>query len=175
MSVSPNYFLRLPKGIQVFFWASKIMFKGRYGITSIRVSPFTVIESRDKLIIKGISRANFVYCQTFISLLQRAIRGAAVGYKMKLELRGLGFRCNVAKNILELKLGFSHIIRRKIPTFLAASCCIKGRKIVLKGASMHKLSEFAHLVQNFKFPESFKGKGIFFKNQKVLRKQGKKV
>lgn len=169
-----NYLLKVPKNVQVLCKKDVIIFKGRYGVNFVNFYPFKVSVLENKLVIKNILSTNFVYCQTFISLLQQSIRGASVGYKMQLELRGIGFRCSVIKNKLELKLGFSQPIYLEIPTFLTARC-IKSRKIVLKGASKQRLSEFAHLLQNLKFPESFKGKGIFFKDQKILRKQGKKV
>jgi large subunit ribosomal protein L6 len=111
--------------------------------------------------------------QTAISLIQQGIRGVLTGYRKQLELIGVGYRASIVNNKLELKLGFSHLITKDIPDFLTINCP-KQNIIVLQGTNQQKINEFASLLQKLRTPEPYKGKGIFYKNQIILRKQGKK-
>lgn len=102
------------------------------------------------------------------------MRGVISGYKKQLKFVGIGFKCKKVNDQLELKLGFSHLIYQKIPSSILVNCP-KPNIIVIKGTNKQKISEFASFLQNFKFPEPYKGKGIFLKDQTILRKQGKKA
>lgn len=168
-----EHFIKIPNNVNIYCKNQKVYFEGTYGIESLYFSPFRIKIFSDKLIISNINSKNLNFCQTFITLIQQLIRGVISGYKNQLQLVGVGFRCKVVDNKLELKLGFSHLIYTNIPNNIKLECF--KNKIVIKGTSKQKINEFANFLQSLKFPEPYKGKGIFLKNQKILKKQGKKV
>lgn len=169
-----KYSVKIPKNINIYCNDNKIYFEGKFGTEVFDYSPFEIKIIENKLEIKNISNKNLEYCQTLITLIQQLIKGVLSGYKQQLKLIGIGFKCKVIENKLELKLGFSHLIYKEIPNFLKVSC-IKSNIIVIKGTNPQKINEFISVLQHFKYPEPYKGKGIFLKNQKILRKQGKKT
>jgi len=174
-----NYIIQFPENLKVYLKDSKIFFEGNLGIEYVSYSPFSIkIIEKNKLEISRISFNNFFYARTVINLINQAIRGVDSGYKFELKLIGLGYTCKLINDKIELKLGFSHLICKKIPSYLKVSCFnTKKRKqtIIVQGSNKQKVMEFISLLQNLKYPEPYKGKGIFLKHQKIVKKQGKKV
>ena len=175
-----NYFIQLPESLKkVFLKNSKIFFEGNLGMESVSYYPLSIkILDKNKLEISKISLKNLFYARTIINLINQAIRGVDSGYKFQLKLIGLGYTFKLIYDKIELKLGFSHLISKKIPSYLKVFCFnTKKRKqtIIVQGINKQKVMEFVSLLQNLKYPEPYKGKGIFLKHQKITRKQGKKV
>jgi len=174
-----NYIIQFPENLKISLKNSKIFFEGNLGIESVSYYPlFIKIIDKNKLEISKISLNNLFYARTIINLINQAIRGVDSGYKFQLNLIGLGYTCKLIDDKIELKLGFSHLISKKIPSYLKVSCFnTKKRKqtIIVQGSNKQKVMEFISLLQNLKYPEPYKGKGIFLKHQKIIRKQGKKV
>lgn len=168
-----EHVIKIPNDLEVYIKDCRIYFKGTCGLENLAFSPFKINIFNNQLVITNINN-NLNLCQTFITLIQQSIKGVISGYKKQLNLVGVGFRCKIVDDKLELKLGFSHLIYKKIPCYVKLDC-IKSNKIVVRGTNKQKVNEFASLLQSLKFPEPYKGKGIFLKNQKIIRKQGKKV
>jgi large subunit ribosomal protein L6 len=168
-----EYFIEIPSNINVYCENKKIYFKGDYGLEFLDYLPFKIQIFSNKLKISNINIKNLNFCQTFITLIQQLIRGVISGYKNKLKLVGVGFRCKIVDNKLELKLGFSHLVYKNIPNNIKLKCL--KNKIIIKGTSKQKVNEFANFLQNLKFPDPYKGKGIFIKRQNFFKKQGKKI
>lgn len=174
-----NSIIKLPKNLKVYLKNFKIYFEGKYGVESVLYYPLVIkIVEKTNLEISKIDFNNYYYCKTILSMINQAIRGVDTGYKYQLQLIGLGYNCQIVDNKIELKLGFSHLIYKKIPSYLKVFCYnTKKRKkiIIVKGTNKQKVMEFISLLQNLKYPEPYKGKGIFLKYQKIIRKQGKKI
>jgi ribosomal protein L6P/L9E len=96
--------------------------------------------------------------------------------KKKLILKGLGFRASVlsSENILELKLGFSHIIKIAIPVN-ELSVKVDKNTLIVEGADPVKIGNFVTYIRNLKFPDSYKGKGFWYKNETITLKEIKKT
>jgi large subunit ribosomal protein L6 len=169
-----NYHIKIPSTISIELTTTHLFIKGAFGVEKLGYSPFRISICNNELVISNIDFNNSIQCQTFLSLIQQTFRGVLTGYKQQLQLTGIGYKCKIIENKLEFKLGFSHLIYKTIPFYLKVSCP-KPNKIVIKGQNKQKIQEFSCLLQNLRFPEPYKGKGIFYKNQKILRKQGKKV
>jgi large subunit ribosomal protein L6 len=174
-----NYIIQFPESLKkVSLKNSKIFFEGNLGIESVAYYPLSIKIIDNKLEISKISLNNLFRTRTIINLINQAIRGVDSGYKFQLKLIGLGYTCKLIDDKIEFKLGFSHLINKKIPSYLKVSCFnTKKRKqtIIVQGSNKQKVMEFVSLLQNLKYPEPYKGKGIFLKHQKIIRKQGKKV
>ncbi len=95
----------------------------------------------------------------------------------KLILRGLGFRMNLMEEksalVLKLKLGFSHILEMKVPQN-KLQVFLKKSSIILKSADLAFLGNFAQKLKNLKYPNSYNGKGFWYKNEKISYKHFKK-
>lgn len=109
----------------------------------------------------------------FRSLVQNMIDGVVKGFEKKLEVNGVGFKVAVAANKLVLNLGFSHPIERDIPKDLEVT--VDKNVISIAGADKQRVGQFAAEIRELKKPEPYKGKGIKYSDETILRKAGKVV
>ena len=98
--------------------------------------------------------------------------GVTTGFTKLLLIEGVGFKAQVVGDTLNLDLGFSHPIKVKIPPTLTVTA-EKGN-LTVKGADKEEVGQFAATVRGYKKTEPYKGKGIRYSDEIVLRKQGKK-
>jgi large subunit ribosomal protein L6 len=111
---------------------------------------------------------------TFFRSLQNAIVGVNLGFASRLTFVGVGFRVEaIEKNFIKLKLGFSHFVFIKIPSYIKVFSP-KKTLLVLRSIDKQLLKEFSCKICSFKLPDIYKGKGILYKNQKLQLKAGKK-
>ena len=110
---------------------------------------------------------------TFRSLLRNALEGVEKGFRVQLELKGVGYKAAVQGQNLNLSLGFSHMVNLDVPEGLTVS--VKGLVIEIEGIDKQKVGQFAAWVQSYRPPEPYKGKGIHnLQKPSLLRKEGKK-
>ena len=110
---------------------------------------------------------------TVRSEIQNVIVGLTEGYQKVLEIYGVGYRASVEGRILVLNLGFSHLIRFALPEGVDASV-EKQTVITLKGKDKGLVGEVAAKIRAFRPPEPYKGKGVRFRNERIIRKEGKR-
>jgi len=101
------------------------------------------------------------------------IHGVLYGYKKILKLIGVGYKAHVEKTNLILKLGYSHEIEYKIPKDIKI-VCTKPTEIIIFGISKEYVNQISNDIRSFKKPDSYKGKGLLFENEKLILKEGKK-
>jgi large subunit ribosomal protein L6 len=106
------------------------------------------------------------------SLIKLKIKGVLQGFKINLFLNGIGYKFFIENDNLILKLGFSHNITIKIPKNI--KIINQTNQIILTSIDWIELTQFVHLIKSYKKTEPYKGKGILLKNEKILRKEGKK-
>ena len=173
-----KYFIKIPKNVQLLYNSTQFSAIGPLGKEHFQIPKNSTLEfhlKNDKLEIlelKGSLKTKKVN-QTVINLIQQIVKGVLTGYRTQLELKGIGYRAQLYQDKLELKLGFSHLILKSIPPFLKV-VCPKPTLILIQGTNCQKINEFRSSLQTLRFPEHYKGKGLFYKNQTILRKQGKK-
>jgi large subunit ribosomal protein L6 len=107
------------------------------------------------------------------SIIKQIILGLSVGFRKQLNIVGVGYRALIEKDILILKLGYSHQIFIKIPANLKINC-IKPTKISIFGNNKQEVSQMAANIRSYKLPEPYKGKGILYQNEKINKKEGKR-
>lgn len=110
---------------------------------------------------------------TFVSLVNQKIEGITQGFKKQLNLVGVGYRANIKERVLNLKLGYSHEVNVEISDDLEI-LCPNQTTIFVKGVDLEKVTQKAAEIRSWRLPEPYKGKGIFYRNEKVRRKEGKK-
>lgn len=110
---------------------------------------------------------------TYAAHLRNMLKGVTEGYTRVLEIEGVGYRAEVKGSEIVLNMGFSHPVPLAIPVGITAE--VQKNVITLTGADKDALGQFAANVRKVKEPEPYKGKGIRYKGEFILRKQGKKA
>lgn len=101
------------------------------------------------------------------------VHGVTDGFTRKLELVGVGYRAAVAGNILKLTLGYSHDIDYAIPAGIKVACPVQTT-IEISGVDKRLVGQVASEVRSYRAPEPYKGKGVKYEGERILRKEGKK-
>jgi large subunit ribosomal protein L6 len=110
---------------------------------------------------------------TYAAHLRNMIKGATEGFTKVLEIEGVGYRAEVKGNELVLNVGFSHSVPMEIPEGISVE--VVKNVITLTGPDKEQLGQFAADVRKVKKPEPYKGKGIRYQGEHIIRKQGKKA
>jgi len=108
---------------------------------------------------------------TVRALANNAVIGLTKGFEKKLEINGVGYRAQVKGNVLELQLGFSHPINYEIPA--GVTITVEKNIITVKGTDKQKVGQVAAEIRSFRKPEPYKGKGIKYVDEHIIRKAGK--
>ena len=101
------------------------------------------------------------------------VTGVAEGFTKNLEINGVGYRAAVQGSTLNLQLGFSHEVHYPIPEGIAIKC-ERPTSIAISGADKQQVGQVAAEIRGYRSPEPYKGKGIKYSDEIVLRKEGKK-
>ena len=131
------------------------------------------IEGNSVTLVPGKTDAAPALWGTYAAHLRNMIKGVTEGYTRVLEIEGVGYRAEVKGNDIVLNVGFSHQVFLAIPAGISAD--IQKNVITLTGADKDELGQFAANVRKVKKPEPYKGKGIRYQGEYIIRKQGKKA
>jgi large subunit ribosomal protein L6 len=107
------------------------------------------------------------------ALIQNMVVGVNQGFTVNLEIVGVGYRAAVEGKTLVLQLGYSHEIRYPIPEGITIRC-ERPTVIAVTGADRQKVGQVAAEIRGYRKPEPYKGKGIKYADEYILRKEGKK-
>jgi large subunit ribosomal protein L6 len=107
------------------------------------------------------------------TMVANLIAGVTEGFTKRLEITGVGYRAAVQGQNLQLQLGYSHDIAFPIPQGIQVACP-KPTEIVVTGIDKQKVGQVAAEIRRFRPPEPYKGKGIKYAGEFILRKEGKK-
>jgi large subunit ribosomal protein L6 len=108
------------------------------------------------------------------ALINNMVRGVSEGFQKKLEIQGVGFKAAVQGAVVNLALGYSHPINYAIPTGIKVTV-EDGTKLTIDGADRELVGRVAAEIRSFYPPEPYKGKGVRYHGEKVVRKEGKTV
>jgi len=114
--------------------------------------------------LHGLSRA----------LLNNMVRGVSEGFVKKLEIQGVGFKAAVAGNAVNLSLGYSHPVVYPIPAQIKVTV-EENTKLTIEGPDRQVVGQVAAEIRSFYPPEPYKGKGVRYTDERVIRKEGKTV
>lgn len=166
--------ISIPKGIDVSLNSTVLSFKKGNITQELDTKGFVNVELKDDSIVfspKGEDRQSRAFWGTYRSLAHNIVVGLTDGFSKKLEVNGVGYRAAVKGNVLELNLGFSHSINYKLPEGVAAS--IEKNIITISGYNKQNVGQVAAEVREFRPPEPYKGKGIKYVDERIIRKAGK--
>lgn len=169
--------ITIPSTVNIIYEGQEITVKGKFGTLS-RTLPETLTvtfnDKGDQLIVQKISdnRSARVLQGLFRALLNNMVIGVEKLFELTLNLVGVGYRANVAGKDLVLNLGYSHPVIIPIPDKITIEV-IKGTTIRLTSFDNEALGLFAAKIRSWRPPEPYKGKGILFENETIIRKAGK--
>ncbi len=106
------------------------------------------------------------------TLVNNMVTGVTKGFETSLEINGVGYRAEAKGDVLNLSLGYSHPINYKLPQGVTVEVD-KMTKLVVKGIDKELVGETAAKIRSFRGPEPYKGKGIKYADETILRKAGK--
>ncbi|MGB5177949.1 MAG: 50S ribosomal protein L6 [Gammaproteobacteria bacterium] len=119
------------------------------------------------------SKASNALAGTTRSLVSNLVTGVSDGFEKKLELVGVGYRAQSRGKVLNLTLGFSHPVDYEVPEGVTAETPSQT-EIILKGADKQQVGQVAAEIRAFRPPEPYKGKGVRYADEVVVRKEAKK-
>ena len=122
-------------------------------------------------ISKGADRQSSAFWGTYRALGQNVITGLTEGFKKQLEINGVGYRAAVNGNVLELQLGFSHPINYEFPKDIQINN--KKNVVTIQGDDKQVVGQIAAEIRSFRAPEPYKGKGVKYSDETIIRKAGK--
>jgi large subunit ribosomal protein L6 len=122
-------------------------------------------------ISKGADRQSSAFWGTYRALGQNVITGLTEGFKKQLEINGVGYRAAVNGNVLELQLGFSHPINYEFPKDIQIS--VEKNVVTIQGDDKQVVGQIAAEIRSFRAPEPYKGKGVKYSDETIIRKAGK--
>ena len=177
MSRIANAPVPVPAGVEVTVSGSTIRMKGKKGELSLDLhASVTVAREGNVLKIVSNSRAKGAdaIAGTSRALVNNMVKGVTAGFQEKLEIVGVGYRAQVQGKVLNLSLGFSHPVRVDIPQGLTIETPSQT-EIVIKGADRQKVGQLAANIRAWRPPEPYKGKGVRYANEHIIRKEAKKA
>lgn len=166
----------VPAGVDVKIDGKVVSVKGKLGQLSLTLVDDVTAEVADgKVVVKPAndSRRAYTMWATSRTLVNNMVKGVADGYTVNLEINGVGYRAAVQGKELVMQLGFSHDVKYPIPEGIAIKCD-KPTSITITGFDKQKVGQVAAEIRGWKKPEPYKGKGIKYDNETILRKEGKK-
>lgn len=168
--------IKIPKGVTVRVTDSHVDASGPKGKLTQAIHKDITVKVDEGLIavtrptdlkphraLHGLTRA----------LIQNMVVGVSEGYRIELEMVGVGYRGEMKGKLLELSLGFSHPILVRPPDDVKVEVIPKENKIIITGPDKQLVGQTAALIRKFRPPEPYKGKGIKYVGEKIRRKAGK--
>jgi large subunit ribosomal protein L6 len=168
--------VEIPDGVDVVIAGREVTVKGKLGQLTSRLASEVVASKEDgKVWIKPISGDTRSRSMWGLgrSMVNNMITGVSQGFSRRLELVGVGYRAAVENKILTLQLGYSHDIKVMIPEGIEVAC-ERPTAIEVKGADKQKVGQLAADIRSLRKPEPYKGKGVRYEGEYILRKEGKK-
>jgi len=166
--------IELPSGVTITVDPDTITVTGPKGSLSQFTMPGITVKQEDNKVI--VSRANDepkirAKHGLMRALLANMVAGVSTGFSKKLEINGVGFRVALAGSDLKMQLGFSHEVVYHLPQGVTA--VVEQNTITVSGIDKQQVGQVAAEIRALKKPEPYKGKGIKYEGERIIRKSGK--
>lgn len=166
----------IPTGVEVMHADGVLTVKGPKGTLTRDIREEVTITIEDGSVSvapKNEDKFSRSLWGTYAAHVKNMIAGVTEGFERKLEIEGVGYRAEMKGTTLVLNVGFSHPVELEVPEGLTA--VVEKNVITLTGADKDALGQFAANIRKVRKPEPYKGKGIRFQGEYIIRKQGKKA
>ena len=167
--------INIPTGIDVSVNGSTLIAKkGKIQESLATIGTIMVVED-NKLIfsVNEETKQNKAFWGTYRSLAANMIEGLDKGFEKKLEINGVGYKAVLKGKILNLQLGFSHPVNYDVPEGINIEVDSKENTILIKGHNKQVVGQVAAEIRAFRPPEPYRGKGVKYSDETIIRKAGK--
>jgi large subunit ribosomal protein L6 len=164
----------VPSGVTITVDPDLITVAGSKGTLSQFTMPgITVAQSDNEILVTRVNDEpqNRAKHGLMRALINNMVVGVTKGFEKKLEINGVGYRVNLAGSGLKMNLGFSHEVNYALPQGVTAK--VEGMSITVNGISKQQVGQVAAEIRALKKPEPYKGKGIKYADERIIRKSGK--
>ncbi len=177
MSRIANSPVSIPSGVDVNIAGSMITIKGSKGELSHDIHPLVKVEQEDNVLKTSVNNNSMsanALSGTTRALIQNIVTGVSEGFERKLEIVGVGYRASVSGKVLNLNLGFSHPVKFAIPEGISIETPSQT-EVVIKGVDKQQVGQVAANIRAYRPPEPYKGKGVRYSDERIIRKEAKKA
>lgn len=166
--------IAIPSGVTITVDPDFVTIAGSKGTLKQFTMPGVTVEQKENEVI--VTRANDepkirAKHGLMRALLANMVAGVSTGFSKKLEINGVGYRVNLAGSDLKFNLGFSHEVVYHLPQGITAT--VEGTSITVTGIDKQQVGQVAAEIRALKKPEPYKGKGIKYADERIIRKSGK--
>jgi len=166
--------IAVPSGVTITVDASEITVAGGKGtLKQFTMPDITVAQEGDQIVVTRANDEPKIRAKHGLmrSLVNNMVQGVSQGFSKKLEINGVGYRVALQGTDLKFNLGFSHDVIYKLPVGVTAA--IEQNTITISGIDKQQVGQVAAEIRALKKPEPYKGKGIKYEGERIIRKSGK--
>lgn len=168
--------IQIPDKVKVSIQNGVLSAEGPMGKEQVSIHPQVNVVVADKLVNVTLKSAESSDGSQFHGMMRalvaNAIRGVHTGFTKELEINGVGYRAEVKGKVLNLSLGFSHPVEYKIPEGIVVKVD-KQTSVSVSGSNRELVGRTSAQIREFRPPEPYKGKGVKYKEEHIIRKVGK--
>ena len=166
--------IAVASGLDVKINGQHVTIKGGKGQLELDVHESVEVSLEDgALSVKPVNDASWAMAGTMRALLNNMVVGASEGFQKKLQLVGVGYRAQAKGKVLGLSLGFSHPVDYPVPEGITIETPSQT-EILVSGSDKQKVGQVAAEIRSFRPPEPYKGKGVRYADERIIRKEAKK-
>jgi large subunit ribosomal protein L6 len=166
--------VQVPSGVEVTLGDQTIKIKGSKGELTHKLHPSVELSQEDN-VLKFAARTDDANAMagTTRALVNNMVTGVSQGFEKKLTLIGVGYRAQAQGKSLNLSLGFSHPVVYEVPEGIAVETPSQT-EVIVKGIDKQQVGQVAANIRAYRPPEPYKGKGVRYTDEHVVRKEAKK-
>jgi len=168
--------VELPSGVEIKIDGQEVTVKGSKGSLQRDIHRSVDIRQDDKVLRfapKDGSKISMALAGTMRALVSNMVRGVSEGFEKNLQLVGVGYRAQAQGQKLNLTLGFSHPVDYPVPEGITVETPSQT-EVVVKGMDKQRVGQVAAEIRAFRPPEPYKGKGVKYADEVIMRKEAKK-
>jgi large subunit ribosomal protein L6 len=166
--------ITVAKGVEVKIDGQQVSVKGPKGTQEFTLHPTVAAKLEDGVLtVTPVDDSAWAMAGTMRALLSNMVTGCGEGFEKKLQLVGVGYRAQGKGKVLNLNLGFSHPIDYAVPEGITVETPTQT-EIVVSGSDKQRVGQVAAEIRAFRPPEPYKGKGVRYADERIIRKEAKK-
>lgn len=168
--------IKIPENVEVKISDGFISVRGPKGEVSRQIHDSILLEKNGAAVLvkpRNESKKNLALWGTFRSLINNMVKGVSDGFQKVLIYEGIGYKSEVKNDTLELNVGFTHPVRVIAPKGIDFK--VEKNQITVSGADKELVGQVGANIRKIRPPEPYKGKGIRYKDEVIIRKAGKKA
>jgi large subunit ribosomal protein L6 len=167
--------ITIPESVNVNYNEKEIVVKGKFGTLTQDLPDVINLTQENQILTVGLKRETKkvrALHGLYRTLINNMVVGVSEQFDLTLVLKGVGYRAAVQGKEIVLNLGYSHPVNIEIPEEISVEV-VKNTTVNLKSCNKELLGLFAANIRSWRQPEPYKGKGILYKNEQIIRKSGK--